>query len=69
MTYMITDKCIECGCCEMFCENGAISETDTTYVIDETKCDSCGTCTTYCPIDGAIIKNEVELSRPISSGN
>lgn len=58
MTYLITGKCIECGACEMFCENGAVSETDTTYVIDETKCQSCETCTTYCPIDGAIIKKE-----------
>jgi MinD superfamily P-loop ATPase len=61
MPYMITEKCIECGCCQMFCENGAAQETDITYVIDETKCQECGTCLTYCPIDGAIIKREISL--------
>ena len=46
----------------MFCENGAAQETDTTYVIDETKCQTCGTCLTYCPIDGAIVKRETSLA-------
>lgn len=58
MTYIITDECIMCGSCEPFCEEGAIIEGDTKYIIDQTKCGSCGTCTEYCPIDGAIVEVE-----------
>jgi|WetSurMetagenome_2_1015567.scaffolds.fasta_scaffold571028_2 MinD superfamily P-loop ATPase len=53
---MITDKCIKCASCETFCKNGAITEADDQYVIDETKCETCGTCSEYCPIDFAIVK-------------
>lgn len=63
MTYYITEKCIMCGSCESFCENGAIEEDDAhQYVIDEEKCDSCGVCLEYCPIDDAILARPVAVA-------
>ncbi|HJX03845.1 MAG TPA: 4Fe-4S binding protein, partial [Dehalococcoidia bacterium] len=41
MAYKITDDCISCGACESECPNSAISEGDSTYVIDPTKCTEC----------------------------
>ena len=38
MVYKITDDYISCGACEAECQNGAISEGDTKYVIDPDKC-------------------------------
>ena len=58
MTYTITDECIECGVCEIYCKNGAISKVDARYVIDSEKCDACGTCTEYCPVDGAMVEKK-----------
>ena len=56
MTYIITEKCIKCASCEKFCKNGAITEGDDRYIIDESKCETCGTCLEYCPIDNAIVR-------------
>lgn len=64
MTYVITDECIGCGVCEIFCKNGAVSQCDTCFtkfVIDESKCEACATCKEYCPIDGAIVERETVL--------
>jgi NAD-dependent dihydropyrimidine dehydrogenase PreA subunit len=57
MTYIITDECIGCGVCEIYCKNEAITESEARkYVIDSARCDACGTCIEYCPIDGAIVE-------------
>lgn len=53
MAYKITDSCISCGTCASNCPVGAISEGDTSYVIDADACISCGTCAGNCPM-GAI---------------
>ena len=58
MPYYITEKCIQCGSCQPFCKNKAITDGETRYVIDETRCEMCGTCLEYCPIDNAIVKVE-----------
>ncbi|MBT3363715.1 MAG: YfhL family 4Fe-4S dicluster ferredoxin [Chloroflexi bacterium] len=75
MAYKITDDCISCGACEAECDvNNAISEGDTTYVIDASKCTECvgnydsAKCTEVCPIDDTIVNdpkesNEVLLER------
>ena len=61
MAYKITDECISCGACEAECENDAISEGETTYVIDPDKCTECvgnfesPKCTEICPIDNCCI--------------
>lgn len=62
MANKITDECISCGACESECPNSAISQGDTSYVIDATKCDECAAnggdaaCKNVCPTDGAIVK-------------
>lgn len=57
MAYKIKDDCISCGACETECPNKAISEGDTTYVIDPAKCTECvgshesSKCAEVCPVD------------------
>ena len=57
MAYKITDDCISCGACESECPNNAISEGETTYVIDPDKCTECvgafdsSQCADVCPVD------------------
>ena len=58
MTYVITDKCIECGSCAPFCKNHGIDYIHGKFVIDESKCEGCGTCKEYCPIDDAIVEKQ-----------
>jgi ferredoxin len=60
MAYKITDDCISCGACEAECPNEAISEGDTTYVIDPKKCTECvgayesSKCAEVCPVDACV---------------
>lgn len=57
MAYKITDECISCGACEPECPNHAISEGDSTYVIDPAKCTECvgahgsPKCAEVCPVE------------------
>jgi len=57
MAYKITEECISCGACEPECPNQAISEGDSTYVINPTKCTECvgahdsPKCVEVCPVD------------------
>jgi len=57
MAYKITEECISCGACEPECPNQAISEGDSIYVIDPTKCTECvgahdsPKCVEVCPVD------------------
>ncbi len=57
MAYKITDECISCGACEPECPVSAISEGETTYVIDFNKCVECvgyhdsPQCAAICPVD------------------
>ena len=60
MAYKITDECISCGACEPECPNKAISEGQTTYVIDPAKCTECvgafdsSRCAAVCPVDACV---------------
>jgi ferredoxin len=60
MAYKITDDCISCGACEAECKNQAISEGDTTYIVDPDKCTECGgyfespKCAEVCPVDACV---------------
>lgn len=49
MAYVITDECIQCGACEPECPEGAISEVNGLYVIDQAKCQDCSSCNDVCP--------------------
>jgi len=60
MAYRITDDCISCGTCEAECKNQAISEGETSYVIDPDKCTECvgnfdsPKCAEFCPVDACV---------------
>ncbi|MFC2008362.1 YfhL family 4Fe-4S dicluster ferredoxin [Chloroflexota bacterium] len=60
MAYKITDDCISCGACEPECQNNAISEGETTYIIAPDKCTECigyfesSKCAEVCPVDCCI---------------
>lgn len=57
MAYKITEDCISCGACEAECKNQAISEGETSYVIDPDKCTECvgyydsPKCAEVCPVE------------------
>ena len=53
MARVISDECVSCGTCIDECPVEAISEGDTTYVIDADACVDCGACEDACPT-GAI---------------
>ncbi|HEY93573.1 MAG TPA: YfhL family 4Fe-4S dicluster ferredoxin [Dehalococcoidia bacterium] len=56
MAYKISEECISCGACETECPNGAISEGETTYIIDPDRCTECvgaadaSKCADICPV-------------------
>jgi len=69
VAYKITEDCISCGACEPECKNNAISEGETSYVIDPDKCTECvgnhesPKCTEVCPVDACIPDPEREESK------
>ena len=60
MAYKITEECITCGACETECKNEAITEGDSQFNIDPTKCTECigwfetSKCAEVCPVDACI---------------
>ena len=67
MIYVITEKCIECGCCGLYCKQHGISFVDDSYIIHKELCDGCGTCVEYCPIDDAIVAVHAQDSQSLKS--
>lgn len=69
MAYKITDDCISCGACEPECQNEAITEGETIYVIDPTKCTECvgnfesPKCVEICPVDCCVADPDHKESR------
>ena len=69
MAYKITDECISCGACETECQNEAISEGETIYVIDPEKCTECvgnfesAKCAEICPVDCCVPDPDHEESK------
>lgn len=57
MSHKITETCVSCGACEPECPAKAISQGETTYIIDPAKCTDCGACVEICPVQ-AIVKQE-----------
>ena len=48
--YYITNKCIGCHACKVFCPQKAIYYGERKMEIDQDKCVQCGTCYNECPI-------------------
>jgi ferredoxin len=48
--YYITNKCIGCHVCKVFCPQKAIFYGERKMEIDQDKCVQCGTCYNECPI-------------------
>ena len=69
MAYNITDDCISCGACEPECPNLAISEGETIYIIDPSKCTECvgshesSRGAEVCPVDACVPDPEHEEKR------
>jgi len=56
--YYITDQCIGCHACKVFCPQKAIYYGERKMEIDQEKCVQCGTCYNECPI---YVIDEVKL--------
>lgn len=54
MPYKITEDCISCGACEAECPSSAISEGESIYVIDFSKCNDDAVCASVCPVDACV---------------
>ncbi len=69
MAYKITEECISCGACEPECPNEAITEGETIYVIDPSKCTECvgsydsSRCVDVCPVDSCVSDPDHKESR------
>jgi len=48
--YYITNKCVGCHACKIFCPQKAIFYGERKMEIDQDKCIQCGTCYNECPI-------------------
>jgi ferredoxin len=51
---VITEDCIECGSCAEICPEGAISQGDGRYVIDQDLCIECQSCLDECPSEAIV---------------
>ncbi len=51
---VITEDCIECGSCAEICPEGAISQGDGRYIIDQDLCIECQSCLDECPNDAIV---------------
>ncbi|OFZ82131.1 MAG: 4Fe-4S ferredoxin [Bdellovibrionales bacterium RIFOXYD1_FULL_53_11] len=60
MSYKINEECTSCGACEPECPNAAISQGDTTYLINSALCSECvglhdtPQCAVTCPTEACV---------------
>jgi ferredoxin len=60
MAYMVNENCVACGLCQPECPNGAISDGETTSVIDPKKCTECvgayefSRCSSICSVNACV---------------
>lgn len=47
----LQDACTLCGVCTKACRDGALTQTDSEILLDESKCTNCGRCAKACPFD------------------
>ena len=69
MVVKITDECISCGACEAECPNKAISEGQTSYVVNPELCTECvgshqtQQCIAICPVAAVVFDENRRESR------
>ncbi|MEA1865997.1 MAG: ATP-binding protein [Euryarchaeota archaeon] len=56
---MDKEKCIECGICEAACRFKAISDTESGYAVNPTRCEGCGVCVFVCDSDAITLAERV----------
>jgi len=56
--YYITNKCVGCHACKVFCPRKAIFYGERKMEIDQDKCVQCGTCYNECPVS---VISEIKL--------
>lgn len=55
---VVTEKCIGCGTCTMFCPEGCMKIVDKKAVIDYDYCKGCMICMVECPVKAIEKKQE-----------
>ncbi|MDR0739068.1 MAG: 4Fe-4S binding protein [Oscillospiraceae bacterium] len=58
MSYIITDRCVNCAACKSQCPVDAIFRGEKKFVINQKLCISCGACAGVCPVGAPIDENE-----------
>lgn len=67
--YIVSDECSSCGACETECPNQAISEGESSYVINADLCTECvgffaePQCTGSCPTDSIKPNPDIQESK------
>ena len=60
MAMKVNEECINCGACEPECPNEAITEGDSSYVVDPERCTECvgaheqAKCVEVCPVANCV---------------
>lgn len=57
---MDSEKCTECGICELYCPDVCILRIEPHYVIDYDYCKGCGICAHECPTGAIQMVSEEE---------
>jgi ferredoxin len=70
MAIQITSDCISCGACAAECPNEAISEGDSSYVVDAELCTECvgfhekEACQAVCPVECCVLNPDQPETEP-----
>ena len=75
MSMVVLDDCINCGACEPECPNTALSQGDTIFMVDASRCTECvgaydaPKCVEVCPVDGCIVvdPNHIESREQLTA--
>ena len=57
MSFVVTEKCVNCGKCVDSCPAGAIEIANNVAVINADECIECGLCAADCDVEAIVEKN------------